>query len=111
MMEDAGIQWLGAGIFFTLHMVQINLQIILLLHSGFRLRGKSKMTGSNLEETSFFFFFYQQSKCLGCLKLLRQEILRLKLFKTMLRSVKRGIIEGSSDTQKCLYGLSLLFHP
>lgn len=50
MQEYSG---LGAGFFFTLHVVLINLQIILILHSGFRLRGKSKTTGSDLEETSF----------------------------------------------------------
>lgn len=53
--EDAGIQWFGCRIFFffTLHVVLINLLIILILHSGFRLRGKSKITRSHLEETSF----------------------------------------------------------
>lgn len=48
--EDEGIECLGA---YTQHMVQMNLQKTLLLHAGFRLRGQSKMTGSNLEETSF----------------------------------------------------------
>lgn len=39
-------------------------------------------------------FLYQQSKCLGCLKLLRQEILRSKLSKTMLKNAERGAMRS-----------------
>lgn len=88
---------------FTLHMVQINLWIILLLHLGFRLRGQSKTTASDLKETSFPLAAVQMFG-LKLLKLLRQEILRLKLLK-MLSNVKRGATEGSSDPDSVCYSI------
>lgn len=85
------------------YMVQINLQIILLLHLGFRLRGQSKTTASDLKETSFPLAAVQMFG-LKLLKLLRQEILRLKLLK-MLSNVKRGATEGSSDPDSVCYSI------
>lgn len=73
--------------FYTLHVVQINLQTILLLHSGFRLTRQSKMTGSDPNKISFPLPAVQM---FGLPKTSQKRDFKIKAFKNNAEEYKKG---------------------